>query len=475
MPTPGPLAVKFLRYFDVPSFSDNGSMFGIWLRILYEFWGFCVNGTNDLKHPGGFPTGSTSSTHLTGVINMPAGWESGSNILIYSNSDGSTVNGLPYFTGSSFFSSHVGKWLTTWKSGSTSTDDGIYLITGLIGPPGTTTSSIITLDINMGGTPFSGNLKPSFTDRTSVNYRVIDYAPINQSHTTQNFIVLQMNGAPYVNAGQANSQVKLRFATFRGDTFPRGVCILLCGSGSWGVSGSSVGFNENITGGNSVGGGNNGPSVASNIGEFGPNSGNSFDWHNGGGGTQCLNIVAAQDFVTLFSKGGFASSGCGFHVEVPQRLYPFAYDPNPMCGMGIGYDMYMGFTDGYGYGFGFYMVTSDTKPYKHWLAVHHQAGDFYNVSAANYMGAYGNGIYNQMFFNPITNKFFFSDAVLGSATTAGQHYLARARLRRTRFIGPIIPQMQRLGDRGEWLHVRSGVCWPWDNALMPATIFHQGY
>jgi hypothetical protein len=66
-----------------------------------------------------------------------------------------------------------------------------------------------------------------------------------------------------------------------------------------------------------------------------------------------------------------------------------------------------------------------------------------------------------------------SDALL-SSNNAGQYALARARLRRTRFISPIIPQMQRLGDNGEWLHVGVGILWPWDNAILPSTIFVNG-
>lgn len=483
MTTPQPLVLKFLRYFDAPSMGNQPAMFGLWLRLLYEFWGFCVNGSNDLRFPGGFPTGSTSTTFLTGVINMPVNWESGSTVLLYSNSDGSTVNGLPYFTGSNFLASHVGKWLTTWKSGSSSTDDGIYLITKLYGPPGTLTSSVIGVDINMGGTPFSGNLKPSFTDRTNVNYRIIDYSStaVNTTYTTQNFIVLQLNGAPYVNLGQANSQVKLRLATFRGDTSPRGVAILLSPSGSWGVSGSSVGFNEGLTGGNSLGGDSVGASVASNIGEFGPNSGNSFDWANGGNGTQCINIIAAQDYFNVFSRGAQASYSSGFHVEIPQRLYPFSKDPNPITGMGHT-GLYTTFTNGYGYGYGFHQVNAALQPLRGWLACHHQTGDDFNSNAypgiqfvcSQCLQSMGNGFYNNIWFNPFTNKFSFSDAIYGTTESASHHTLARFRIRRARFIAPIIPSMQRLGDRGEWLHTFNGVLWPWDNAVMPGTIFHQG-
>jgi len=470
--TPQPLVTKFVRYFDAPTMNQNGAMFGIWLRLIYEFWGFCVNGLDDLKHPGGFPTGSASNIHMSGVINMPTNWESGSSVLLYSNSDGITNEGMPYFTGSNFLASHVGKWLTVWKSGSSCTDDSIYLITKLYGPPGTTTSSVIGVDNNMGCTPFTGTLKPSFTARTNVNYRVIDYNQANVSYSVNNFIVIQLNGAPYVNPGQRNSQVRLRLATFRGDNTPRGIAIWMSPSGSW--SGNT--FNDGTSGGNNQTFQPNG-----NSGEFGPNSGNSFDWANGGNGTQTINLLGAQDWLLCFSRGDQASYSAHFHVEIPQRIYPFAYDPNPIVAMGST-GIYTTFSDGYGYGYGHYAYGADLKPYKHPLSIRCQSGETYNSNAypgisfvcSNCLQSMGNGFHNHMWFNPFTNKFFFSDGVLHLAEAANRSAILRYRLRRTRFIAPIIPSMQRLGDRGEWLHTFNGVLWQWDNAILPSTIFHRG-
>jgi hypothetical protein len=320
----------------------------------------------------------------------------------------------------------------------------------------------------MGCTPFSGNLKPSFTSRSNINYRVIDYAQINQTHTTFNYIVLQMNGAPYVNSGQANSQVRLRLASraHTGDTVPRGVSILMCPSGTYYGTGS----NDGSTGGNGVQ-----ISTLTDIGEVGPNSNSGADWHNNpGAGTQCINIIAAQDFFILYSRGIFASNGCGFHVEIPQRLYPFEYDPNPMAMCGFSYGLYLVNNNNAGYG-AMYSFTSDIKPNLHFTSGHHQAGDSYNVhTLADRIDRYSNGYYNNMWYNVFTKKFLFTDGVIGTVAAIDQQYMARARLRRVRFIAPIIPDMNRLGDDGEWLHVNGGVLWPWDNAVLPATIFHQG-
>lgn len=468
MPVPAPLTPKFVRYFDAPTtVGPAGAPFGMWLRLIYEFWGFCVNGTNDLKHPGGFPTGSSPDVHMSGVINMPVNWESGSNILIHSGSDGTTQDGMPWFTGSNFTQGHVGKWLTVWKSGSTSTDDSIYLITKAFFTG--STGSVIGVDNNMGCTPHPSNLKPMFTERTSVNYRVIDYVPFNQAYTDQHFIVMSVNGAPYVNDKQVPAQIKFRLANkATSPANPRGIAILMSPSGSW--NGSN--FTDGFTGGNGRQQG-----TLTNIGEIGPNSGNSFDWYSGGSGTtNTINLIGAQDFLISYMVGHAAAPGNGFHFEIPQRLYPYEYDPNPVCFNNMAAGLYMSNQNDAGYS-AFHSYTSDNKPNVHFSSARHQMGDSFNTSIGGTGTAitdYTNGIYNHVWFNVFTNKFSFTDVALGCSVT-DQNYLARMRLRRVRFIGPIIPTLQRLGDNGEWLHVNTGILWPWDNAVLPFSIFRKGY
>src|SRR5579864_3680834 len=161
------LNAKFLRSFFIPAgYGTNGCM-GWIHRLVYEFWGFCVNGDNNLSRPG---PGSLANSQLTGsYLNMPVGWESGS-LVLASGSDGTTSAGLPYFnvTGSQPFApTMVGKWLTMWQSGSLSTDDSIYYISTWLN------SSSIMLDPTYGGTSVgpSGSV-PQLTSRSNINYRV---------------------------------------------------------------------------------------------------------------------------------------------------------------------------------------------------------------------------------------------------------------------------------------------------------------
>lgn len=475
-----PLTTKFVRYHDTTSSMSPDNSFGYMLRLLYEFWGFCVNGSNDLVFPGGFPTGSTPTTFISGVINMPAGWGSGSNVLLLSGNDGTTTNGMPWFTGSNFNNSHVGKYITLWRSGSSSTDDSIYQITRTFFPSGSTSGSIIGVDVNQGATPFSGSLKPAFTSRSNINYRVIDYSPLgSMTFTTNNFIVMCMNGARYVNPGQANSQVRLRLATFKGDTVPRGIAFQFSPSGSFTAG---RGFIDS----GSVGNVPQTPNIPGNIGEWGPYSNTSSDWANGVAGTMTMNLWGDQSYFIMFAKGDFGGTGCGIHCEIPQRLYPASVDPNPIAATSLedGMNTTLNVANN-NYAFGWAMQQQDSGVRVHYACIKHQAGDAYNTHAypglqgvpacSNCLASMNNGFYNQMWFNPFTNKFNFSDAILGSNAIISQNYLARCRPRKVRFIAPIVPNMQKLGDNGEWIHVTSGVVLPWDNAILPTTIFHRGF
>src|SRR6188474_1477589 len=118
------LTTKFVKaHITTTTVSNTNAM--RWLhKLMYEFWGFCINGDDNLLQPRGFAP-------LSGVL-FPANWQSGTAVLLASGSDGSTQDGMPFFEAPSIdwtSGSKVGKHLVTWKSGSTCTDDSIYLIT----------------------------------------------------------------------------------------------------------------------------------------------------------------------------------------------------------------------------------------------------------------------------------------------------------------------------------------------------------
>jgi len=295
-------------------------------------------------------------------------------------------------------------------------------------------------------------LHPSLTARTNVNYRLINYQSASNlsGYNNQSYMVLQLADAPVVNPGQALSQVKVRFALDYNGSSPI-IGLTMSPSGSWGLNSGSYDFTDPTTeleASNNTGGWGNMTS---------PDSG-------------YISIFAAGDFMILHYAATTTPNSNGFHIEIPQRLYPQGDDPNPITMMGWGGSTPIQVTNVDHYGAGFYMHNPpDGTTQQYYSMGHRFFGDDTNT-----VGTATNGRQNGAWFNTYLNQFLFTDAVLANPQVAGQYQLARVRLRRVRFIAPIIPQFQRVGNNGEWLHVINGIMWPWDNTLLSYNLFLGG-
>lgn len=427
------LNTKFVRAHRIPATSFGFAWF---FKLMYEFWGFCVNGGTSLTAHGGFA--------LLSGVNMPAGFQNGvtSSILLTSGSDGFTADGMPFFNtvGQVFSASYVGKHIVCWKSGSTSTDDSVYEITQWIN------SASIRVNVLQGGTPYTGSLHPAFVARSSINYRVINFANVVTlpGYTTSSNMVMQFNGAPEVNPQQSLSQAQLRFVQSYGSS-GRNVGITMSPSGSW----TSSSFTDPST------------EVLATT--------NTNGWFNGTDNPAYITLIGSQDFLLCHYKGN-QTFGSGFHIEIPQRLYPQPLDPNPITVMNFG-SVPMTTTDSTQiYGGGFYAINHpDNTTYKTLTLARSIFSD-----AGTEWGGVSAGRNNGAVFNSYQNKFLFSDGVLALPSTPGQFSIARFRLRRVRFMAPIVPQFQRIGNNGEWIHMMNGIMWPWDNALLPYNLLLGG-
>lgn len=426
---------KFVRAHFVNTSQTTTTAMRWTFKLIYEFWGFCVNGGDSLTRPNGFASsGSIGTTQLSGAVIFPAGFESGSTVLLASGTDGKTDAGMPFFNTVApiFSASYVNKHIVAWKSGSTSSDDSIYQITQWLN------SSSVRVAVAQGGTPYSSSLHPGFLDRTQINYRIIDFnAAANLAgYTTNDGLVLQF-AANLVNTGQLNSQCRLRHNTTN-------LGLTVSPSGSWlPISGAFLD-----------------PSTETNV-----------TWANSGTGTGYISLWGAQDYLIVHSRGAWNSVASWLHVEIPQRLYPQPLDPNVICFRNFATDQIDQ---------GNYWTITMQSPIdgltRSWdTLARSPMGDYWDpqVYPSYYIQSMQNGRYNNTIFNVLTNKFLFTDLV-AMLQVSGQYCLSRVRLRRVRVMGPIVPQYQRIGDLGEWLNVGFGVLWPWDNMVLPYNLFLGG-
>ncbi len=425
------LTAKFIRAHAIPTLT-TGQGFAWFFRLLYEFWGFCVNGDVSLTTPG-----SASFAPVSGVFGMPTAFATTGTLA--SGSDGFTTVGMPFFnslSATAFSSSYVNKHLVVWQSGSPSTDDSVYQITQWIN------SSSVRVNVLQGGTPYTGSLHPSFTTRSSINWRLVDFqAAAGLTYASTSSLVLQLSDAGNVNPLQPSPHVRLRRATG-----PLQVGVTMSPSGSWGLYSGSYGFSDPTT-------------------ELLPGG-----WFGGNESPAYVSVFAAGDFIIAHYKSTNDARSSGFHVEVPQRLYPQGTDPNPVTGMTWSSLVPSLLDASNHYGGGFYMHNPPDNTTLQYFGASRRFDGLDTSTLANAT----NGPVNGAYYNTYQNKFLFSDVVLQNPTVQSQYQLARVRLRRVRVLPPIVPQFERVGNSGEWLHVVNGVMWPWDNSILPYNLFLGG-
>lgn len=467
------LRPKFLRaFFATPATTSVNATMLYFLRVVYEFWNFCVNGTNDLKVPGG-----VSTSHTTGsYINMPTGWESGSTVLRASGSDGATWAGTTLFSATlsaPFSASYKGMYLTIWQSGSTSTDDSIYPIVEWIN------SSSIMIDPTYGGTVsgVTGSV-PQMTSRTNLNYRVIDYhAASNLTPLpSTGWMIFQFNGASDVNPGQKNSQFRL--SSNISSVYWDNLVIRLSPSGSWDGT-QFLGPHEN----------------SEDIlleRSFAPGGGGwgilSF-FHASAGGTGYITLIADKSFYIAQTGGDWAfPATSAFMVEVPKRLYPQEMDPNPICAISFG-SMDVQTAGGQGFAWSSRWMPSpyDTTMRRYQGTIPCYQGGYWAIQYhSNYRPQSMNYHRWPTLYNRHLNRHVVPSTTLtlgnylyqGSQPTQvdGKTSVARVRVRSQKNMPGGLHKLARIDDgTNKWIHVGAGVLWPWDNAIVPNRHLFRGH
>lgn len=518
------MATKFCRSLIFTGTTNNAPKATYALKAIYEFWGYVVNGTASLTTPGGFaattPFGGglpadfqglfttiaagsngqtlpqavialTSTTNLATSGTVYIATTTGTQTVTYTGISGNNITGCSGGTGvmstgnivtspslitfgndgytnqttdfqfsgqQSFFSasqpfttSMVGKTLVAWKAGSNSSEDGLYNIAAYVSP------SQILVNVNNGGTPsVPDGYKPSFTNRTSINFRVVDMgiAGATTGVTDGNYMVMQFDPTG-INTGQANSQVQLIIA---GATNTR-IDHRISPAGTW-----------------------NGTTFSDATTQTAPNAPSSSSFFNGsaGGTTQQITLIGDKDFLIGHyrdANNGMGAAGVAFHIEIPDRLYTQAQDPNPIVVNFNGFGAATQFTSTgttHTYGGGWVMKCNDGTARAYKCTVRALNGDGNsNLTIVAAAQTPGNSLSDfRAGMNVFTGTVLNSPGFLTLPGVVGQYSMARVRLRKVRFANSFMPQFTRFNtSAGDFILITQGVAIPWDKTVLPFTLF----
>lgn len=449
--------VKYLRTHLANITDGNLNSVMMWhLKLIYEFWGFCVNGSNNLRAPGGMPISSSN------YLSMSFGFESGSSVLLASGSDGSTTYGEAVFTAPSIdwtSGTMINKHIVAWQSASSCTDDSIYRILRVIN------SSSVLVSVENGGTPVTGSLVPRFTTRTNINFRVIDLRAVSlMSGSAGMYMILQTN-AQAINSGQLPSQVKL--VVRAGNSSISSCALALSPSGSW--NGSAF---TDIT-----------PELAPDgATETGGVGYATYDWFNGSAGQGSISLWGDQGALMMHSRGSWNTAASIFHFEIPRRLFPIEKDPNPICCLNIGKrgmtTKNIDTTRSEHFSAGWVVANEfDNSVLRRWVAlVQSFSGGFFdsNIYSSGDGAIFASERFKDAYTNMIARKHLLRDVLLGHRQTTASYSIGRVQLRRAAIAHSSFPISTKFGANGDWIHIGDGVVWPWDNTQLVGSILASG-
>lgn len=425
------MARKYLRGLPYTT-STNGRDIPIFLRLCYEFWGYCVNGTSSLTTPGGMPTTPTSG---------PANFFEGTSVLATGNDGVTSDLGVNFTSPSGLFNiSYINKYITIWSHTDTdSTDNSIYRIVNVL-----STTQLVLAPFS-GGTRDNTTLKNNLTSRSALNYRIIDPVASSQlSVASGNYFVGTLTGAPSVNAGQANSQFQI---LLRGSSLPFGnIGVVGSPDGYWNGS-TFTGFP--IT-----------ERTAANATFTGTVSGRDG----------AISMIADTDFFIAHINSANSGNSMYFYIMIPERVYDFAQDPNPMAIL-VGSN---GMTTSVGtesLSTAFFMNDRNGVTRACQLITKNFAGDGTGSSAT---WTFGPNLNANVTFNALTGKIPYSDAIISNQAVNTQFALTRGIMRTIKFTSSSIPRFHLVGDNGEYIHVGNGILWPWDGSIMPYNLLPLG-
>lgn len=342
----------------------------------------------------------------------------------------------------------TGKLLVIWKPNSGTSEDGLYIINSVVG------NNQLKISLNTGGTPDPTTLHPSFTQRSNINYRIVDVgaAAYATGIANNNYITLQFNpSAIGLNPGQANSQVQVSNGT------GGSIRMNMSPGGNWNgiifpVTGN---YHIDATGG------------------FDSQSGGYYNG-SGSSGVQAITMAADPGFWWMHMKDTSNSDGTSYiHCEIPTRLYPSSADTNPMVALTRGGTFNgsvfgIGTSAGQNFGRGFYMKGTDGTIRAHYSLAKSLSGDASPIFGSQLTDF-------RLAFNTSKGFVLASDIILALPGVTNQFSLGRVKLRTLKFTSTPLPLYHRFGIPGgtQWLNVQNGIAIVWDNTILPSNLFFQ--
>lgn len=431
------MAMKIVRalQFSVPTSARHATYV---YRLMYEFWGYIVHAPTTVTTPGGVP-GFAYTTFPTNALE-------GTTVLATGADGVTTVDQVTFDSaGASFTNGMVGKYLVVWDSTTPGQEDGIYKITSRL------SATQITVNVLNGGSPHPVTLRPRFTSRSSLKYRIVDVEAVAAlpGWAVDQYFVMQMTPS-ISNPGQANSQVQ------------------------WLVSSSSNGLSGGRFSGSPAGTWN-GSAFTDGTAAVTTTS-NSGLWANDSGSSTAgvISMWGDKDGLVAWFKFNGATSASYCHLEAPIRLASQAQDPNPLAIANEGVCTLYLSSVGNGYN-NFHMAGTDGVIRRHTMMVKCMSGEGIgeNSRPTGTINFFGD---SRIAVSPPYNKTFLSRILLGqTGSPSSQYNLARAFIRYARVCPNQIPPWTKLGSSGEFFHIQNGICFPWDDATLGTNMIPFGY
>lgn len=504
----------FVRSLIYNTGTANAAKISATMKMMFEFWGFCINGSASLTNPGGFAstTPSTMPGNFNGLLTTIAGGSNGQTLPQTAIAVASTA-GFPA-SGTIYVYTSTGTQIVTYTSTS-----GGNTFTGCAGGTGVmttgnnvTSSSLLTLGSDGytnpstifkfdGYTPFYATSAP-FTS-SMVGKLLTAWIPgsgstedglyLITSFISPSEIIININhgGVPFVadgyrpgTVGRSGINYRVTDVVVAASTTSDGNYYVLqlnptnvnVGQANSQVQLTQANTNQSITAVMSPGGTWTGSAFTdgTSVITCNGNSGGNMITTGSNTGRFEINMWGDIDYLIFETTWESQGSGASMHLEIPTRLYPQANDPNPITILLNG-----GFNPRFytssptiGWSGGFAMKCNDGTTRFHKSCVKALVGDGApnNLSNANPYPP-GNSLSDvRTAVNGTTGNVLNSNVILTMPGVSGQYSLARCLLRKLRIANTAMPLFYRISSNGNFILLQQGVCLPWDNTVVPYSL-----